>query len=951
MMRRTLPLIGILLLVFSLFPASSAPPVDAAADVSPRYDILLILRVAPFAETNRADLVPRAAETAEEANNIFRTLQPRLRDLQAVGDIESFNRLPDAHAIRVRGASAETLDALREMDGVLEVQPATRQILSCARRAVAGFAAAEEMRQRTNLSTAPAATDATNPTIFVNLRYGFILGSTDPSVPVTVTIKSSRGVVKGTRSTSSYGNGSYYSYDFMSCTSLVPGDTVEVRAGASRVASTVVVPITGEITPSADTVFGNTAASRSVDLKLRQEQNTCSTVETIRAVTSNTSGAYTANFAGTVDVKRYAGAEIWVYDGNRNATLLPISAPHIGVSTYGSVDVTLRPDRTITATLRSGSTVIGTETEMADHWGNAFFSFSLDPVPGNTIQVTDGGMTIVYQMVPFNLTGVNLGADQFNLQTAGNRRVRVSTRTLSSRFCTNDSDCRIVTSDGAGNVNVNLGGNLDLGRGDEIGATIYDAEGNWQEGERHPGYVEIARQKKFVSGFWEQTQTNLNILLRNSVGAVKATKTTNSSEGDGSFSVFFSAGDVLAIDDRIEVGSGVMTYTVPIANLTVFANEVTDFVSGQVPNNAPLVVESPTGCWQGNASGTTYNTKLKNTANQDVNLVAGDGVSTYYTDNNGHRNVVNTHVPQISATIGAGNVNGYIREALMPVTVTLRSQGGSIKATKSTFSIPTDYYAVSFSGVTVAVSDKIEVLPQGGSAFSLTVPNLTVLLDPPGNRVYGQTLPNTSVQVALSEGFSFLGIKDATSDGAGNYSTSFAGLLTFNCQTVQVGPCSKATAIIQTSEGHEVIRPSAPPPDVTPDAYEQDDSKATAKAYTGLQHHTFDTASFSDHDWVQFTVGAADVGKLYVIETLNNGPLGDTILTLYDTDGFTELVTAGDYGDPLAAQIRWRFEGAGTYYLQMTPGAFFGPTASCGATYDLFISNRHVFMPLVLKNG
>ncbi len=938
--RRTLLLVGIFLLIFSFVPALSV----ASVNIVSRYDVFLILRVAPFAGDGRA------TKAAEEAGDIFRALHPRLLGLQASGAIEDFTWLPDAHAIRVRGAAAETLDTLRGLDGVLEVRPATTQILSCARRAVASFAAVKRMEERNSLAAVPAALGATNPTIFVNLRYGYVFGTTDPTVPVTVTIKNASGVVKGTRSTVSLGDGHYYSYDALLCTNPVPGDTVEVRAGASRRASTTVVPITVEINPTADTVFGYTAASRSVDVRLRQEQNSCDAVETIRAVTSNASGAYTANFAGAVDIKRYASAEIWVYDGNRNATLLTIFAPHISVSTYGGVDVTLRPDRTITATLRSGSTVIATETERADRWGDASFSFSPDPAPGNTIQVTDGGMTIVYQMVPFSLTQVNLGANQFTLQTAGNRRVQVSTRTLPSRFCTGDSDCRIVTSDGAGNVNVNLGSSLDLGRGDEIRASIYDAEGNWQEGERHPGYVQVARQDKSLSGFWEQAKANLNILLRGSGGTVKASKTTISIEADGSFFTTFSASDI-AVGDQFEVGNGVFTYTVPVVNLTVFANEVTDFVSGQAPNNGPLVVQALPGCWQGNASGTTYNARLKTATNTDVDLKAGYSVSTYYTDGNGHQNVVDTHVPWINTTIGTGSVNGYIREANTPVTVTLRSQAGSVKATQVVTSTANDFYTVNFGSATVAVSDKIEVQPRGSTLINLNVPNLTVALDPPNNRVYGQTLPNTPVVVNLYQGFRFLGSESATSDGAGNYSASFAGKIAFDCLPVQVGVCSKATASIRTPEEHSVSRQSAPPPDVTPDAYEQDDSRATAKAYTGLQHHTFDTEMFLDEDWVKFTVGAADVGKLYIIQTFNNGPLGDTILTLYDTDGFTALVTAGDYGDPLPAQIRWRFEAAGTYYVQIRPGTFFGPGSSCGATYDFFISNRHVFMPLVRKNG
>ncbi len=942
MIRRALALLGVLALF--LFSAPRVGPRASAPATATRYDVLLLLRVAPFVEGAGA---LSAADAEERARDIFRALRPRLREWQATGELEDFSWLNDAHAVRVRGASAAALEALAGLDGVLAVRPATAQAVSCARRAVASLAARQGGRE-----AGLAAPEATNPTVYVDLRYGVIAGVTDPHAPITVTIRSARGTTKGIVHATSADDGSYSTWASLACVALVPGDTVEVRAGAARVASTTVVGITGEVNPVTDVVSGSTAASRSVEVRVYQEQGSCSPTLFTRAVTSGAAGAYSANFSGLVDIKRYARAQIWVYDGNRNATFFTVSAPHIAVSAFGSVEITMRPNRLITGTLRSGSTVLDAETTTTDGAGDGHFNFSPEPAPGNTIHITDGSMAIVYQVVPLTLTGVNLGANQFSLQTAANRLVKVSTRTLASRFCTVDADCRVLTSDGAGNVNVALGSDLDLGRGDQVEAVVYDSEGNWQENERHTGYVEVSRQRKSVSGFWEQTQANLQVLLRGSGGAVKASRSIVVNEDDGSFFTTFG-GDV-AVGDQFEVGNGVLTYTVPVVNLTVFVNETTDFVSGQAPANGPLVVQgSSTGCWQGNAAGTTYNARLKTAAGADVDLKAGDSASAYYTDANGHQNVASAHAPWINAAIGTGNVNGYIREAGTPLTVTLRSQGGSVKATQATTSSASDFYSVAFSDATIAVSDRIEVQPRGGAPFSLTVPHLTVLLDPPGNRVYGQALPNTAVSVSLYQAFSLLGIQNATSDQAGNYSASFAGQFTFDCQPVRMGECSEAEVSLRTPEGHRVSRRSAPPPDVSPDAYEQDDTPAAAKPYAGLQHHTFDTENFfaGDEDWVKFTVAAADVGKLYIVETLNNGPQGDTILTLYDTDGARALATAGDYGEPLAAQIRWRFGRAGTYYVQVRPGVLLSPGGSCGATYDLFISDRHLFLPLTLKDG
>jgi len=99
-----------------------------------------------------------------------------------------------------------------------------------------------------------------------------------------------------------------------------------------------------------------------------------------------------------------------------------------------------------------------------------------------------------------------------------------------------------------------------------------------------------------------------------------------------------------------------------------------------------------------------------------------------------------------------------------------------------------------------------------------------------------------------------------------------------------------------------------------PDGYEEDDSAAAASSIAtdgSPQDHNFCPAG--DEDWAKFTVS---VGLTYTIQTANLGPECDTMLTLYDTDGTTQLAFNDDYGEGLDSRIDYTFPLNGTYYVK-----------------------------------
>lgn len=138
----------------------------------------------------------------------------------------------------------------------------------------------------------------------------------------------------------------------------------------------------------------------------------------------------------------------------------------------------------------------------------------------------------------------------------------------------------------------------------------------------------------------------------------------------------------------------------------------------------------------------------------------------------------------------------------------------------------------------------------------------------------------------------------------------------------------------------------------TPDPYEgatRDDYFENASTLTtaGQPGHTFD--QWMDKDWMKFE---AEAGVIYVIQTTNlhpvsdpSGYFADTVMTLFEDDGVTQLAENDDYdGSTNASQIRWQAPADGTYYIKIrnyNPG-FFG----CDVGYDVLFSE---FKPLDIE--
>ncbi len=120
-----------------------------------------------------------------------------------------------------------------------------------------------------------------------------------------------------------------------------------------------------------------------------------------------------------------------------------------------------------------------------------------------------------------------------------------------------------------------------------------------------------------------------------------------------------------------------------------------------------------------------------------------------------------------------------------------------------------------------------------------------------------------------------------------------------------------------------------------PDGQEEDDLPGQARsisAATGPVRHNFCPAG--DRDWEKFS---AISGTTYVLETSNLGPASDTEITLYDTDGVTELARNDDWmAGLLSSRVVWLAPANGVYYVMVRDVK--EQAAGANTRYDLTLS-------------
>lgn len=981
----------------SAAPASSvSPSLPVAPEVSPPLpaDYLLALPVVP---PDPAEVPPGLTpeEAAEYARSLtYRQAGPLLAELealQAAGRIAGFEVRPDLHGVVVEGATPDVLEGLSRLPEIAALMPYSgdappacavaaaqalpEQVLGLSRMAV---------EQAFSIRTAGVTPQATDPSINVQVppdstgtgsTWTYISGYTTPNTAVIMRILRG-GRVIATQSTTSSGSG-YYSFypSWQQCPTygyswgLRSGDVVEVSA-QGRTVSTVVADMRVWVDPGVNTVTGRTEPGRSVEVWLYSYGgDPCNSTSYSQTVSTDSGGNFNANFSSQVDFDRKASATIYARDANGNSTYYWFYAYRIyayfNTSSFGGY---LKPEVDYTATLRRGGNVVSVasgRTSATNYFGN---SFTQTIQAGDVISVTGGGLTVQY-----TATGLSVAMDHVNNRATGttgaNRLVQASFRKRTwgdmVTSCSSSSTCKYTTASSSGQFTLTAG--MDLARGDYAYFYIYDNEGNYQYAYQYPVPAIAADPgTQSIRGYWGRPGTNLTVRVKQPDGTPVYTATSvYASSGDGNFSTYVGSG-LVTPTYTVEVTDGTVTETMTVQNLTARLDGGTGRLTGSAASGHLLARlydfrrESPDYYW---VYYWVYCAEKDVNGSYDITFseaqVGGqDYVSGMWLRGSDGHYTARQSLYAFTVNAGGNRVDGYTETPYATVTATLQRSGSPVAVVTTTSGSSGWYRVYLDSGTTITTGDTIQVQTSDGDSVSIPVPLLTANKDGANNRIYGKAPANEPVRPQARRWYKwgwYSIYQNAVADNSGNYSASFNGLYWYRsgvCYAVDMGHrCAQAAVYYYRPDGHQVWIEGAPPQPVGPDIYESDDITATARAYTGVQSHTFHTVT--DTDWVTFTVPQADVdnGVPYRIETFNLGWGMGTQVTLYDANLNWQGEWWGYEYQGRGVSARWTPTVSGTYYLEIRPPSE-SYAAYCDAVYDLMIlpERARVFLPLVLRN-
>jgi len=970
---------------------AAAPPVATQGPKAQDASAIEYLIPLPFpaAETLSVPAGLSPEQAAEYARNLtYQQAQPILAELQRLrieGEIAGFEVRPDLHAVAVQavpGFDASSVVGRLSSRGF--VASVGEQMPACVTGATEALTNQVYGLSQVSLHSTPhgivsgLSVQATNPSIDVyvppgtpsHLTWTYVTGSTTPTTTVTMRLLRGGSVV-GTATVTSTGTGNYYIYPtYQFCPSasrnwvIRVGDVVEVTAGGNTV-STTVVEVSAWVDPVANTVAGNTAAGRSVETVVyHYASDLCSTTTYTQTVSASGSGAFSANFTSLVDFNRRASAKASARDSNGNSTFYWFYAYRISANFNSDLFWGfLKPDVDFTARLSRTGSIVSSRSGRSDATGYYYGYFGPIIQSGDVISVSGGGVSMQYTATDLGVT-LSPATNQATGTSGAGRRVQAYFYKNGGGWpiptaCSWSFSCVSATADGSGNFTLNAG--MDLVRGDYAYFYVYDAEGNYQYGRRH-NIPAISAHLTWneVSGFWINPDDYLTIVLKDSSGMVKGTDNRYPFSWDYSFHAY--PGTLLPTD-KIEVGNGIVTETMTVQNLTARLDGGTGNLTGSAPNGHLLAqlydFRRDSGFWWSYCSETTVSSGSYNLTFSGAQPSARDDAYEWSTGPDGHYTSRYASAFTVNAQKGDDYVWGYSETPNTPVTITLKA-GATTKAVNTTTSFSDGYfYAFLSSGtpVTIIQGDTLQLQTGDGDIASLSIPELTVNTDATNNRLYGRSPAGQPVQPYLRRRYN-LGwwaySRQTTADGSGNYSASFSGLYwSRDCSTVQVGHhCGQPAVYYYDAASHLVWLERPPPAPVAADSFESDDTRTTARAYTGIQHHTFHTPT--DSDWISFAVSAADVTNNvpYRIETFNMGWGMATRVRLYHTDGTTLLLDITGYENRgRGVSTSWTFGAAGTYYLQISPPSS-SYAAYCDAMYDVMVLpvRAKIHLPVVIRN-
>jgi hypothetical protein len=548
------------------------------------------------------------------------------------------------------------------------------------------------------------------------------------------------------------GMGYFYGefFDQGSRVGIDPGDTVKVGNGVTT--DTIeIVQITGAADPLNDEVTGTiTGTVLSLPVNVTVSFPWAAVDQT---VSSDGSGDFTADFSGTYDMHVTDPAEVAYEDAGGNwvaAQLSPVGFFYAS-DTYERVEgfATAGASVIITRTPQVGSPESDTTAASgADGWYSVSFS-AVDP--DDVIEVDDGTSVISTTVVSLTATAAPWANDVISGTALADSDVAVGVWQISPAGGGLWYK-QTVTSDAYGDYAADFSGSLDVDRWASIYVIFPDANANNTLIQYAPP---LAAVNETYNNVWGRATPGsvVTATLKDSGGSTKQTASATSDPA----SAYFEIDLVTDVEtgDSVDVTGGGISATIEVTTLTALADTDADTISGVSPASADLTVHG----WRGDyiagpgfdefvasTGAGTYEDDLS--GRYDLyNYYEGQ---VYYSQPDEHKLFVHYHAPTIHVNQFHDGVWGYADTPDIPVTVTLRSAGNTLKGTTVVTSSDTDGYLEAwFDGsVDIVPGDKVEV-ETGTWTNVVTVTALSLGYDVNTDTVSGTGPANSMMKIRV----------------------------------------------------------------------------------------------------------------------------------------------------------------------------------------------------------
>ncbi len=975
-------------LITAMFSLLQTPPAVATARPVQQEDSQPLFLVLPMPDHESFQELPTAADPlqAEEMARslIWRQAEPllnELRELESRGLIESYTLQPENYGVAVTGVTEEARMEFMRSSNIAYTTSSGQSAPFCAVKAAEAF---KNLLMIDNRRIENAAQTQFERNIIQNNRlqvnidpfsdYSWI----DGVMPANQLIRFDlirNGVVVYTENGDSRSDGSFSFYpQWVSCPqmgynfSIKPGDTVRMTAG-SVVKSIDVVELQGFANPVTNTITGKTVGQRAVKAAyLVTNPNDCGGSEYVDSAASDADGNFTIN--ASKDFSALGFVDLRLADGNGNEIVAPAIQYHLYASPAptSNINLYLPPNIQFTASHRRSGIELETKTGSTaiNGWGIALFDQIVEP--GDVVEVTGGGVTLSMTAVSINHM-IDINMNTISGTAVPNKRVQFEgTNSINNNFAPGscggyEGFCGVVNTGASGAFNINVG--YDMQPGQEYLLYAYDQHGNMISQHYNVPAIGYDINANKVHILWGARPDIVYFEHRDKSGTVLEARflMVNPYWGD----TWLTLARAAVPEDTIHVSStdGQMR-SVTVPSLSVRLKSGTGAITGTAPNAGKFVAEvrdynPATGsttnrCQEQNVSGNfTVAYSGQNWGGQDY---------VYYTlrDPNGNFFTGMAYAFQVYVWKDLSIVRGYTESPKVTVNVK-HTQAGVASAIKSTTSDITGYFEV-VTAKSIREGDTVEVSTADGNAYSLLIPKLTLLLDPAGNRIYGQAPASSQMRTIIYRKYNLSGdiasyTLSTRADSAGNYTVSPTGLIwTQNCSSVKVGDnCFYASLRHFLPSGHGVFLVGNHPIPVSEDNYEYDDLWRYATTYNGPQFHTFDEGI--DVDWITFTLDSemiAEKGYAEVALTASNmGWFMGLKGQLYRKDGDDSLTPVGSSFDFSANRPKHTLNVTepGTYYLEFKPiqGQNYASYGLCDSSYNfsMLVVNDVLYAPVISR--